>query len=149
MECLRRIVNSNDLTPFFSLPRNFLNKKIEVLITPVEEDKDYNSFELINSCIEDAESRYRIVNGKKCKVDLPQPLLEQLYKIRYEEKPLISIRDDSLKITLFHNGRKNIIDYKNACPNAIFITEFIPDAKKRLMKMSELKINKLSGYFGA
>ena len=50
MECLRRIVNSNDLSPFISLPRSFLNKKIEVLITPVEEDTT-DSSELINSCI--------------------------------------------------------------------------------------------------
>ena len=63
MECLRRIVNSNDLSPFISLPRSFLNKKIEVLITPVEEEIN-DSSELINSCIEDAKSRYKIVNGE-------------------------------------------------------------------------------------
>ncbi len=148
MECLRRIVNSNDLSPFISLPRSFLNKKIEVLITPVEEDSN-DSSELIKSCIEDAKSRYKIVNGKACNFDIPHQLLQQLYRITYEEKPLVSIREDSLKITLFHKGKKNIIDYKNNCPNAVFITEYIPDAKKRIMKISELKINKLSGYFGA
>ena len=87
-------------------------------------------------------------NGNNCSIDIPQNLLKQLYKIRYEEKPLVSIRDDLLKITLFHEGKKNIIDYKSTCPNGIFITEYIPDAKKRIMKISELKINKLSGYFG-
>ena len=148
MECLRRVVNSNDLNSLFSLPRSFLNKKIEVIITPIEEDVN-DSSELIDSCIEDAKSRYKIVNGNNCSIDIPQILLKQLYKIRYEEKPLISIRNDSLKITLFHEGRKNIIDYKSNCPNGIFITEYIPDAKKRIMKISELKINKLSGYFGA
>ncbi len=148
MECLRRIVDSNDLTPFISLPRSFLNKKIEVLITPVEEEVN-DSSELIRSCIEDAKSRYKIVNGNTCDFDIPKTLLQQLYRIKFEEKPLISIRNDSLKITLFYEGRKNIIDYKNTCPNAIFVTEYIPDAKKRIMKISELKINKLSGYFGA
>lgn len=148
MECLRRIVNSNDLTPFISLPRSFLNKKIEVLITPVEEDVTDSSV-LIESCIEDAKSRYKIVNGSSCSFDIPQALLQQLYKIKFEEKPLVSIRDDSLKVTLFHEGKQNIIDYKSACPTAVFITEYIPDAKKRKMKISELKINKLSGYFGA
>ena len=147
MECLRRVVNSNDLNSLFSLPRSFLNKKIEVIITPIEEDVN-DSSELIDSCIEDAKSRYKIVNGNNCSFDIPQILLKQLYKIRYEEKPLVSIRDDSLKITLFHEGKKNIIDYKSNCPNGIFITEYIPDAKKRIMKISELKINKLSGYFG-
>ena len=140
MECVRRIVNSNDLSPLISLPRSFLNKKIEVLITPVEEDVN-DSSELINSCIEDAKSRYKIVNGNTCNFEIPQTLLHQLYKITYEEKPLVSIREDSLKITLFYKGKKHIIDYKRACPNAIFITEYIPDAKKRLMKISELKIN--------
>jgi hypothetical protein len=53
-----------------------------------------------------------------------------------------------LKITLFHDGKKNIIDYRSTCPSAIFITEYIPDTKKRIMKISELKINKLSGYLG-
>ena len=147
MECLRRVVNSNDLNPFFSLPRSFLNKKIEVIITPIEEDAD-DSSKLIDSCIEDAKSRYKIVNGNNCSFDIPQTLLKQLYKIKYEEKPLVSIRDDSLKITLFHEGKKNIIDYRSTCPNGIFITEYIPDSKKRIMKISELKINKLSGYFG-
>ena len=146
MECLRRVVNSNDLNSLFSLPRSFLNKKIEVIITPIEDGND--SSELIDSCIEDAKSRYKIVNGNNCSFDIPQTLLKQLYKIRYEEKPLVSIRDDSLKITLFHEGRKNIIDYRSTYPNGIFITEYIPDAKKRIMKISELKINKLSGYFG-
>ena len=148
MECLRRVVNSNDLNSLFSLPRSFLNKKIEVIITPIEEDVN-DSSELIDSCIEDAKSRYKIVNGNNCSFDIPQNLLKQLYKIRYEEKPLVSIRDDSLKITLFHEGRKNIIDYRSTCPNGVFITEYIPDAKKRVMKISELKMNKLSGYFGA
>ena len=148
MECLRRIVNSNDLSPFISLPRSFLNKKIEVLITPVEEDVN-DSSDLIKSCIEDAKSRYKIVNGNPCVFEISQTLLQQLNKIKYEEKPIVSLRDDSLKITLFYKGKKHIIDYKSACPNAIFITEYIPDAKKRVMKISELKINKLSGYFGA
>ena len=139
MECLRRIVNSNDLSPFISLPRSFLNKKIEVLITPVEEDSN-DSSELINSCIEDAKSRYKIVNGNTCNFEIPQTLLHQLYKITYEEKPLVSIREDALKVTLFYKGKKNIIDYKSAFPNTIFITEYIPDAKKRVMKISELKI---------
>ena len=147
MECLRRVVNSNDLNSLFSLPRSFLNKKIEVIITPIEDGND--SAALIDSCIEDAKSRYKIVNGNNCSFDIPQILLKQLYKIRYEEKPLVSIRDDSLKITLFHEGRKNIIDYRSTCPNGVFITEYIPDAKKRIMKISELKMNKLSGYFGA
>ena len=146
MECLRRVVNSNDLNSLFSLPRSFLNKKIEVIITPIEDGNDSSA--LIDSCIEDAKSRYKIVNGNNYSFDIPQTLLKQLYKIRYEEKPLVSIRDDSLKITLFHEGRKNIIDYRSTCPNGIFITEYIPDAKKRIMKISELKINKLSGYFG-
>lgn len=149
MECVRRIVNSNDLSSFFSLPRSFLNKKIEVLITPIEEDKSVDSTDLINSCIADAESRYKIVNGDKCKFVIPDALLEQLYKIQYEEKPLISIRNDSLKITLFHEGRKNIIDYKSEYTNAIFITKFNSDDNKRSLEMTELKINKLSSYFGA
>ena len=117
-------------------------------LTPVEEDVTDSSV-LIESCIEDAKSRYKIVNGSSCNFDIPQALLQQLYKIKFEEKPLVSIRDDSLKVTLFYKGKQNIIDYKSACPNAIFITEYIPDAKKRKMKISELKINKLSGYFGA
>ena len=149
MECVRRIVNSNDLSSFFSLPRSFLNKKIEVLITPIEEDKSVDSTDLINSCIADAESRYKIVNGNKCNFVIPQPLLDQLYKIHYEEKPLISIRDDSIKVTLFHDGRKNIIDYKSEVPNAVFITKFNSDANKRSLDISEIKINKLSSYFGA
>ena len=86
-------------------------------------------------------------NGNNCSFDIPQNLLQQLYKIRYEEKPLVSIRDDLLKITLFHEGKKNIIDYKSTCPNGIFITEYIPDAKNHIMKMSDLKMNRLSGYF--
>ena len=40
MECLRRVVNSNDLNSLFSLPRSFLNKKIEVIITPIEDGND-------------------------------------------------------------------------------------------------------------
>ena len=111
MECLRRVVNSNDLNSLFSLPRSFLNKKIEVIITPIEEDAN-DSSELINSCIEDAKSRYKIVNGNNCSLDIPQNLLKQLYKIRYEEKPLISIRDNTLKITLFMKVKKILLIIK-------------------------------------
>ena len=149
MECLRRVVNSNDLNPFLSLPRTFLNRKIEILITPMEDEKTYDSSDLINNCIEDARSRYKIVNGKKCAVSVPYSLLKQLNRIAFEEKTLISLRNDSVKITLFYKGEKNIIDYKFNLPDRIFITNYKQSENKRILNISETKIENLSCHFGA
>ncbi len=149
MECLRRVVDSNDLISLLSLPRSFLNKKVEIFITPVDDNSKSDSTKLIENCINDARCRYKIANGKKCNVVIPSFLLNQLYKINFEETPLISIRDGSAKITMFYKGKKNIIDYNFDFPDRVIISSFKNEDNKRIMDMSELKIEKLSGYFGA
>ena len=57
MECIRRVVNANDLNSFLSLPRSFMNKTIEVLITPIENGSVSESEKLIEECLDDARSR--------------------------------------------------------------------------------------------
>ena len=78
--------------------------------------------------------------------------LKEADVIRYPiEKKAFEMGKDKterLEKLIYENNPKNIIDYRSNCPNGIFITEYIPDSKKRIMKISELKINKLSGYFG-
>jgi len=40
MTALRKIVNSSDLSNVFDLPPSFLNKKVEIIVFPVEEKKN-------------------------------------------------------------------------------------------------------------
>lgn len=148
MECIKTIVNSNDLAPFFPLPRSFLNRKIEVLITPVE-DKEIDSSKIVSDCIQDAYSRYKIANGKDCLYKVPENLIFQLEKIKFEDKPLISIRDDSVKITLFYNSKKYIIDYKDLCPEIVFVSNFHSAQNgKREMDIKEIPVFDLASLFG-
>ena len=149
MECVRRVVNANDLNSFLSLPRSFMNKTIEVLITPIENESVSESEKLIEECLDDARSRYKVVNGKSCNIVVPVFLIKQLKQINYEEKPLISLRNDSVKVTMFHKGRKSIIDYKFDLPDKAFLTTIYNTENKRMMDLSELKIEKLSEFLGA
>lgn len=148
MECVKTIVNSNDLNSFISLPRSFLNRKIEVLITPIDESENTTSNKIIEDCIQDAYARYKIVNNKECLYKMPKKLITQLEKINYAEKPLISIRDDSVKITLFYNEKKYVVDYKDLCPNIVFISNIYTEKDKREMNVKEVSVEKLASYFG-
>lgn len=148
MECVKTIVNSNDLNSFISLPRSFLNRKIEVLITPIDESENASSDNIIEDCIQDAYARYKIVNNKESLYKMPKKLVTQLKKINYAEKPLISIRDDSVKITLFYNEKKYVIDYKDLCPNIVFISNICTEKDKREMNVQEVSVEKLASYFG-
>ena len=80
---------------------------------------------------------------------MPVFLIKQLKQINYEEKPLISLRDDSVKVTMFYKGRKNIIDYKFDLPDKAFVTTIYNTENKRMVDLSELKIEKLSEFLGA
>ena len=40
MNYLRKIINSEDIETLFDLPEELRNKKLEVLILPIEEEKD-------------------------------------------------------------------------------------------------------------
>ena len=143
MECVRRIVNSNDLNPFMMLPRSFSNRKVEVLITPIDEKKSANS-DFIDSCVTDAFARYKVVNGKNCDFHIPENLLFELKAIDFDEKPLFSIRDDSLKVVMFKNGDKFTIDYKEICPDIVMISSFSTDSLgKRTMNIHEVAVDSL------
>ena len=149
MECVRRIVNSNDLNPFFMLPRSFFNRKVEILITPIDENTTENS-DFIDSCVKDALARYKAVHEKNCGFTVQETLLAELKAIDYDEKPLFSIRDDSLKVVLFKNGKKYTIDYKEICPEIVMVSNFSVDsAGKRVMNIREVAVNSLSKFFEA
>ena len=148
MECEKRIVNSNDLAQFFSLPRSFFNKRIEVLMTPVEDLSISDSSAVVQECIQDACTRYRIVNGRQCSYKIPDALVCQFNKINFVDKPLFSIRDDSLKVTLYYNAKKYLIDYKNQCPDVVYVSSFRIDGhNRRSMDIKEMSISNLARYF--
>ena len=149
MECVRRVINSNDLNPFLMLPRSFSNRKVEVLITPIEEKMSDNS-DFIDYCLKDAYSRYKVVNGKDSEVEIPKELLLALKEIAYDEKPLISIRDNSLKVVLFKNEKKYTIDFKSICPDIVMVSNLYTDSDgNRTMNINEVKISALSDFFEA
>ena len=147
MECIRRIVNSNDLTPSLMLPRSFSNRKVEILITLIDDEKSETSG-FIDSCIEDAIARYKIANGRDCAFHIPEELISELKLINFDEKPLFSIRNDSFKVVMFKDGKKYNIDYKESCPDIVMISNFSTDSSgKRLMNISEIAVNSLSKFF--
>ena len=149
MECVRRIVNSNDLSPFLMLPRSFSNRKVEVLITPIDENNSDKS-DFIDVCVEDALARYKVTNGKNCEFHIPENLISELKKIDFDEKPLLSIRDDSLKVVMFKGGNKFTIDYKEFCPDIVMVSTFSTDsAGKRGMDIHEIAVDSLVGFFEA
>ena len=45
MEFVRKIINSNDIESIVKLPTELKNKKVEILILPVEESKKQKTFD--------------------------------------------------------------------------------------------------------
>lgn len=45
MEFVRKIINSNDIESIVKLPTELKNKKVEILILPVEESKKSQNFD--------------------------------------------------------------------------------------------------------
>lgn len=45
MEFVRKIINSNDIESIVKLPTELKNKKVEILILPVEENKKQQDFD--------------------------------------------------------------------------------------------------------
>ena len=149
MECVRRIVNSNDLDPLLMLPRSFSNRKVEILITPVDEKTSVDS-DFIDACLEDAFARYKIVNEKDCAFHIQEKLLSGLKSIDYDEKPLFSIRDDSLKVVMFRSGKKYTVDYKDMCPDIVMISTFSTDSSgNKVMNVTEVPVDSISKFFEA
>lgn len=150
MECVRAVVDSSNLRPILSLPRSFWNRKLEIIITPVEDTPDEGAEKVISDCIADALARYRIVSGKEFNGGFPSALRQQLVKLPYKNAPLISIRDDSVKVTLFYGSEKYIIDYKDICPDIVIISRIRmnPDGK-RIIEMKETPVGGLCDFFEA
>ena len=45
MEFVRKIINSNDIESIVKLPTELKNKRVEILILPVEENKKHQDFD--------------------------------------------------------------------------------------------------------
>ena len=131
------------------LPRTFLNRRVEVLVTPVEDAVMQPSVNVVQNALEDAKTRFKVVHGKPFDCNVSERFLMQLNQLAYSEPPLISLREDSIKVTMFYNGQKYIIDYKTDCPDIIMLSKWEADTcGKRMLVITEVSVDKLTDCFG-
>ena len=88
---VRKIVDSSSLTGIFDLPPHFMNRKVEVIMFPVEETADINPKFTMAQIIEwSKSSKVQALVGVLEGADLPVDInMKDIRQMRLEEKSQI------------------------------------------------------------